>query len=175
MTSLRSHSIESEEEAAQRPDQAGVTFLEVLIMILIISIMTSIAVGAAMTTMQKAQLGRCFADLRAIQALIYADALEGGLPDPDTFWADHWRDVKPGPYHYEIDGNGPHDDLDAFDESGAGNAPRTAKDIKFVVFCQHDHGDLARYVYVVDDGPPTVTNSTNDPHFDRHLPGAHGF
>jgi hypothetical protein len=159
-----------------RGDPAGVSLIEVLIMILIISIMSMLVVHAAAAKLQKAQLARCFAELRSIQARIYADFLEGGLPNPDTFWDVYWHGVKPGPYYYLIDDNDPDSghggDLDAFDENNPGNAPRRGKDIKFVVLCQHDHGDLARYVYVEDDGPPTVADATNDPHYERHLPRA---
>ena len=148
-------------------------------MIFIISIMTSIAVGAAMTKLQKVQLSRCFAEVRSIQARIYADSLEGGLPAPDTFWDMYWHGVKPGPYYYLIDDNDPDSghggDLDAFDENMPGNARRPGKDKRFIVLCQHDHGDLALYVYVEDDGPPTVASATNDPHYDRHLPRASRF
>jgi hypothetical protein len=80
-------------------EPAGVALIEVLIMILVISIMTSLAVNAAMTKLQKAQLARCFAELRSIQARIDADLLEGGLPAPDTFCKVYWHGVKPGPYY----------------------------------------------------------------------------
>ena len=92
-----------------------------------------------------------------------ADFLEGGLPDP-------------GPYYYLIDDNDPDSgrggDLDAFNENIPGNGSRPGKDVEFVVLRQYDHGDLARYVYVEDDDPPTVANATNDPRYDRHLPKA---
>ena len=156
-----------------RQDPAGVALIEVLIMILVISIMTSLAVNAGMTKMQKAQLARCFAELRSIQSRIYADSLEGGLPAPDTFWKVYWHDVKPGPYFYLIDDNDPDSglggDLDAFNEKAPGSASRSGKDIRFVVLCQHDHGDLALYVYVEDDGPPTVADARHNPHYDKHL------
>lgn len=162
-----------------RRDPAGVALIEVLIIVLLITIMTSLAVSAAMTKLQKAHLARCFAELRSIQAGIYADFLEGGLPAPDTFWDVYWHGVKPGPYYYLIDDNDPGSghggDLDAYNENFPGDASRSGKDIRFVVLCQHDHGDLARYVYVEDDGPPTVANATNDPHYDRHLRRASGF
>jgi hypothetical protein len=40
------------------------------------------------------------------------------------------------------------------------------------VLCQHDHGDLALYVYVEDDGPPTVADAAHNPHYDLHIPKA---
>ncbi len=154
-------------------DPAGVSVIEVLIMMLVIFTMISLSIGAATTKLQKARLARCFAELRSIQTRIQADSLEGGLPDPDTFWDVHWRGVKPGPYHYGIDDNDPDSghggDLDGFNEKNPTSGPRPGKDIRFVVFCEHDHGDLARYVYVEDDGPPTVADATNDPHYDRHF------
>jgi hypothetical protein len=133
-----------------------VTLIEVLIMMFILAIMVSLVVGAAMAKIQKAPLARCFAEIRSIQAVIQADSMEGGLPDPGVFWNAHWRGVKPGPYHYRVDGG----------DTGGGQA---GKHVRYVLFCQHDHGDLARYVYVEDDGPPTVADAADDPHYDRGL------
>lgn len=163
--------------AAQTPesrrDAAGVALIEVLIMILVMSVMTSLAVHAAMSKMQKANLARCFAELRSIQARIQGDSLEGGLPDPETLWKVYWHGAKPGPYFYLIDDNDPDQgrggDLDSFDEKAPGTASRPGKDIRFVVLCQHDHGDLALYVYMEDDGPPTVADGAHNPHYDLHL------
>ena len=76
-------------------------------MLLVISVMTSLAVSAGMSKMQKAGLARCFAELRSIQARISADSMEGGLPDPDTFWKVYWHGTKPGPYVYLVDDNDP--------------------------------------------------------------------
>ena len=123
-------------------------------MILVISVMTSLAVSAGMSKMQKAGLARCFAELRSIQARLDEDSMEGGLPDPDTFWKVYWHGEKPGPYFYL---------------TRPGGTSRSGKDIRFVVLCQHDHGDLALYVYVEDDGPPTVADATHNPHYDLHL------
>jgi len=142
-------------------------------MLLVISVMTSLAVSAGMSKMQKAGLARCFAELRSIQAGISADSMEGGLPDPDTFWKVYWHGTKPGPYFYLVDDNDPRSghggDLDGFDERRSGGAPRSGKDVRFVVLCQHDHGDLALYVYIVDDGPPTVADAAHNPHYDLRL------
>lgn len=140
---------------AQHP--AGAALIEVLIVILVISVMTSLAVSAGMSKMQKAGLARCFAELRSIQARISADSMEGGLPDPDTFWKVYWHGAKPGPYFYLVG-----------DKAHQG-ASRSGKDVRFVVLCQHDHGDLALYVYVEDDGPPTVADAAHNPHYDLHL------
>ena len=63
--------------------------------------------------------------------------------------------TKPGPYFYLVN-----------DPPGAS---RSGKDVRFVVLCQHDHGDLALYVYVEDDGPPTVADAAHNPHYDLRL------
>lgn len=159
--------------------QQGITLIEVLIVALMISILTMMATMAVGNKIHKARLARCFADLRSVQSTIYLDlSIDSSPPNPDTFWQNRWRGNKPGPYFYLIDNNdadsGHGNDLDGFDEDNPGNAPRTGVDIDFVLVCQHDHADLAYYVYIIDEGPPTIADASNDPQLDQCIPGVNG-
>ena len=61
-------------------------------------------------------------------------------------------------------------DLDGFDEQNQGNGgQRTAKDIKFVLICQHDHANLCWYVYIEDEGPPLLANADNNPGYEKFI------
>jgi prepilin-type N-terminal cleavage/methylation domain-containing protein len=164
--------------SADRHGQQGVTLIEILIVVLLIGILATLTAVAIGNSLQKARLARCIAELRSIQTSIYTAYPEDGLPDPETFWDDFWHGVKPGPYWYIIDNNDPNsghgNDIDGYDEDNPGSAPRTRKDLEFILVCQHDHGDLAYYVYVEDAGPPTIADASNDPHYDACIPGATG-
>ena len=79
-------------------------------------------------------------------------------PTPDQFWNSTWPDGrKHGPYYYLTDGDpnsGHGNDLDGVDEENPGKSDPDKKDIKYVILCQHDHGDLADFVYLTDEEPP---------------------
>jgi hypothetical protein len=87
---------------------------------------------------------------------------DGGMdfPDRDKLWNKIWSGVGPRGYWYALDNDDPNkghgNDLDGYDEQNPGKAPRTDRNIYFVLVCEHDHGSLADYVWLEDDGSPTI-------------------
>jgi hypothetical protein len=102
-------------------------------------------------------------------------AAEPGIlfPDASTFWGTVYPAARPGPYYYLADNEDPNaghgNDLDGFDEQNPGDSPREAKDIKFVLLCQHDHAYLCKYVYIEDEGPPQLATDDNDPGYSKFI------
>jgi len=113
-------------------------------------------------------------ELRGIQTGLYLAAEPGILfPDALTFWESVFPMARPGPYYYLADAEDPNaghgNDLDGYDEQNPGSSEREAKDIKFVLICQHDHADLCNYVYIEDEGPPQLATADNDPGYDKFI------
>jgi prepilin-type N-terminal cleavage/methylation domain-containing protein len=164
--------IELESRVAHR--EAGFTLSELLIVIAIIGIVSAIANGEFLRYLERAKLAACMAQMRVIQRTVfqYSDVGSTFIAESDL-WNTAWQGQPPGPYAYlrdnEDPNNGHGNDLDGFDEGNPGNAPRTGKDIDFVVLCQHNHGRLAKYVYIEDEGPPQCATSSSEPNYERFL------
>lgn len=154
--------------------ESGFTVTELLIVVTIIGILAAIMVPNLMDKVHKARLARCMVELRGIQAGLYLVAEPGiTFPDASTFWGTVFPAARPGPYYYLSDSEDPNaghgNDLDGFDEQNPGGSPREAKDIKFVLLCQHDHAHLCDYVYIEDEGPPQLAMEGDDPGYDKFI------
>jgi prepilin-type N-terminal cleavage/methylation domain-containing protein len=156
-----------------RFDQRGFTVLELLIVVAILGILALIAIPYFDGRVEKAKLARCMNDLRSVQSTIFTHSDGWELPRPSTFWDVAWSGKKPGPYAYMVDSEdlnaGHGNDLDQFDEQNPGKAPRTRRNIRFALLCEHDHGELGWYVYIEDEGPPLVATYDNNPGYHRFL------
>jgi hypothetical protein len=158
-----------------RRHEAGFTFMELIVAVWLIGVLTILALGILDGRIEKAKLARCFVDIRSIQSTVWSMSDGISWPEYATFWDYAWAGKKPGPYHYfpnNYDGNAGHgNDLDICDEENPGKSEqnRDCKDIEFVIVCQHDHRQLANYVYIEDEGPPTIAgwSSDTDPGYDR--------
>ena len=154
--------------------QAGFTLTELLIVVAVIGILSAIMVPNLLERYHKAKLARCMVELRGIQTGLHmASELGVSFPDATSFWNNVFPAARPGPYFYLSDNEDPNaghgNDLDGFDEQNPGNSPREAKDIKFVLMCQHDHAHLCKYVYIEDEGPPQLATEGNDPGYVRFI------
>jgi len=152
----------------------GFTIVEILIALVIIALLSAIVVPAFINQREKAKLARCMADLRGIQASVWNWTPDGMIfPDAQDFWDEAYGGDRPGPFVYLVDGDpnkGHGNDIDGVDEENPGKSDPDKKDIHFVILCQHDHGGLAEYVYITDEGPPQiVTGSDDDPGYENFI------
>ena len=171
------------EDAGYRPakaadkwrSQAGFTMSELIVVVYLIGLLSTMALNNALDAIEKARLARCLVEVHNIQTAIWKSSDIGvELVKPAAFWASHFHGFKPGPYFYLVDGDpnaGHGNDLDDIDEQNPGESDenRTKKDIQFVVVCQHDHKHLADYVYGEDQEPPRIAIGGNDPNYDRFV------
>jgi len=66
-------------------------------------------------------------------------------------------------------------DLDGVDEENPGASDPDKKDMKFVIFCEYDHGSLGKYVYLTDEEPPTIVHGDDDgPNYSRFIQWEYG-
>lgn len=154
--------------------QAGFTLTEIIVALVIASLLMTIAVRLFQNQREKTQLVKCMAEIRGIQAAVMMIGDGRYIPDPQYFWDNTWPDGrKHGPYYYIVDGdpnNGHGNDLDGVDEENPGASDPDKKDIKFVIFCEHDHGSLGKYVYLTDEEPPTIVHGADDdPDYSRFI------
>jgi len=163
--------------ADDRRHESGFTFMELIVAVWLIGVLTVLALGILNGRIEKAKLARCFVDIRSIQSTVWSMSDGISWPEYATFWDYAWAGKKPGPYHYfpnNVDHNAGHgNDLDICDEENPGNSGsnRDCKDIEFVIVCQHDHRQLANYVYIEDEGPPIIAgwSRETDPGYDRWI------
>ncbi len=145
----------------RRNGERGFSFNEVLIVVAIIGILTVVVAGETLSAIEKARLAACMANMVTIRESIWENC-DGGLkfPEPDELWNDVWKGHGPRGYWFALDNDDPNrghgNDLDGFDEQNPGNAPRTDRNIYYVLACKHDHGRLADFVFLEDEGSPQI-------------------
>jgi len=153
--------------------QAGFSLTELIVVVNVIGIVIAIVAPIMINRIDHARLARCMVELRGIQAGLFAVTVPKYIfPDAASFWEATFPGSRPGPYYYvpnNYDANKGHgNDLDNFDEENPGNSG-TPVSIKFVLLCQHDHKDLAKYVYLLDEGPPQIATEENDPGYTQWI------
>ena len=152
--------------------ELGFSLNELLIAVAIIGILSVVAIGETFNAIEKARLAACMANMVTIRESVWANC-DGGLdfPDRETLWNEIWRGSGPSGYWYALDNDDPNkghgNDLDGFDEQNPGNAPRVDRNIYFVLRCEHDHGRLADYVFLEDEGPPQLAYGNFRPIWDK--------
>ena len=151
-----------------RQDELGFSFSELLVAVAIIGILSVIVIGEVQNAIAKARLSACLANMVTIRETVWANC-DGGMdfPDSDRLWNGIFGGVGPRGFWYEIDNDDPNkghgNDLDGFDEQNPGKAPRKGRNIYFVLACEHDHGRLADYVYLEDEGSPQIAMDGDKP------------
>jgi type II secretory pathway pseudopilin PulG len=149
------------------------TLVELLIGMVIIVILATIGITVFQNQREKVKLVKCMAEIRGIQAAVMSMGDGRYIPTPQTFWESAFPDGRRhGPYYYITDGDpneGHGNDLDGVDETNPGVSDPDKKDIKFVIFCEHDHKHLGKYVYLTDEEPPTIATDENDPGYTKFI------
>ncbi len=141
--------------------QAGFTVLEAMVTVVVITVVSGVVIPAVYNEFEKAKVQSCKAELNGMKAVALALGDGRYIPTPDEFWGEGYPNAAEGEYYYIVDSQdhnkGHGNDLDGCDEDNPGNSPRCpGMDVKFVVFCAHDHGSHAAYCYATDVDPPTV-------------------
>ncbi len=150
--------------------QRGITAIEVMVTVAVITVVAGIVMPQVYNEFEKARLAQCKAELDLMKAVAY-DLGDGRyIATPEQFWGEGFPGAAEGEYYYIVDSQdankGHGNDLDGCDEDNPGNSPRCpGMDIKFVVFCAHNHGEFASYVYATDQDPPTVVLPGEDDPF----------
>jgi prepilin-type N-terminal cleavage/methylation domain-containing protein len=148
--------------------ELGFSLSELLIVIAIVGILMVVVIGEFQNAIHKARLSACLANMVTIREEVWSNC-DGGLdfPDRDRLWNEIFRGHGPRGFWYEIDNDDPNkghgNDLDGFDEQNPGKAPRTDRNIYFVVACEHDHNRLADFVYLEDEGSPQISMPGDKP------------
>jgi hypothetical protein len=164
---------------SSRSRESGFTLTELLGICAILGLLATIGINMATDLYEKARLARCLMEVRGIQAAVWDMSQEGEyIPDPVQFWESAFPDGRRhGPYYYIVDGDpnkGHGNDLDEVDEENPGASDPDKKDIKFVIFCEHDHKHLCKYVYVLDEEPPQLATEENDPGYTAFIKWEYG-
>jgi prepilin-type N-terminal cleavage/methylation domain-containing protein len=142
--------------------QAGFTVLEIMVTIAVISVIAGVVIPAVYNEFEKAKLASCFSELNGMRAVAFDLGNGRYIPTPDEFWGEGYPNAEAGEYYYIVDAEdhnkGHGNDLDGCDEDNPGNSidGRDCLDLKFVVFCNHDHGKLGKYCYATDQIAPTL-------------------
>jgi prepilin-type N-terminal cleavage/methylation domain-containing protein len=160
------------DDVERRHRELGFSLNELLIVVAIIGILSVVVIGETFNAIERARLAACMANMVAVRESVWANC-DGGMdfPEREKLWDQIWRGSGPRGYWYELDNDDPNkghgNDLDGFDEQNPGNSPRTARNIYFVLACTHDHGRLADYVYLEDEGPPQIALGRDRPIWDK--------
>ena len=156
----------------QRSGERGFSPNELLIVVAILGILSVAIAGEMSNAIEKARLSACMANMVTIREMVWANS-DGGMdfPEREILWSHIMRGSASRGYWYALDNDdankGHGNDLDFFDEQNPGKAPRVDKNIYFVLRCEHNHGRLADYVYLEDEGPPQIAMGRDQPRWNK--------
>ncbi len=142
-------------------NQRGISLVEIVVAIAVITVVAGVVIPTVFNEFEKAKVAGCKAEVDLMKAVAY-DLGDGRyIPNPTEYWAEGFPDAEEGEYYYIVDeqdhNKGHGNDLDGCDEDNPGNSPRCpGADIKFVVLCNHDHGEFGKYVFATEQDAPTV-------------------
>ena len=162
------------QQSRHRRKDAGFSLTELMVVVNIIGLMASIMTPVMLDQIEKARLARCLADMHGIQNAIFLRTTPGTIfPTPSEFWDTTFPGHTRGLYYYILNNSDPNaghgNDMDGYDEENPGASEPDAAPLDFVILCQHDHKDLANYVYAVDDHKPLLAQPGDDPGYDDYI------
>jgi prepilin-type N-terminal cleavage/methylation domain-containing protein len=135
----------------------GFTLVEVLIVVAVIGLLTA-AAAQALNPHKESKFIVCTADAQAMRTIVEQTYVQTYPHVPSweqvqwvagTRWNPHYHYV---PNNYDAN-KGHGNDLDLCDEENPGKSgeKRDCLDINFIIVCDHDHGEMARYIAVLGD------------------------
>lgn len=133
----------------------GFTLIEILVVLAVIGIIAAIGYSVLNTTNETRMIA-CTADLYAMETIVemtYMDTRpwvptwEQVQAKADGRWKEHYHYLPNNSDHNKGHGN----DLDLCDEENPGKSMthRECLNIQWVIVCDHNHGDLAKYNFAV--------------------------
>ena len=149
------------EDRGAKIGHRGFSILDIVVLITAFTVVAGVVIPSVLSEYEMARLSGCKAEVELMKAVAQEMCDSRCVPTPDQFWAVGFPNAEEGDYYYIVDdqdaNKGHGNDLDGCDESDPDNSPRSrGADITFVVLCNHDHGQLGKYVFASNQEPPTV-------------------
>ena len=143
--------------------QSGLTLTEVIGGVFLIALVVTVGYKMYVNQKEKEELLDCMSQMHKVHGSIMEMSARGSFASSGELW----EMALPGGngvgiFCYITDGPSAGTDGKGADGSTAGGH-------SFVLFCQHDHGSLGKYVYFTENGHPTVANEDNDPDYQRYV------
>ena len=160
----------------QKKRQSGFTLVEVMTGLVVMGCVSVIMVPRLVNPQSEAMVVRCAADMLAIETDIENWSMQTRLNLPVAMYRANpaqFRHVKGIYYLVDGDPNSGHgNDIDECDEEnpGVSGAKRDCYDIDWVLLCEHDHGGTDSFLFMTNDGVPTLYLEGWAPHFIYGIP-----
>lgn len=150
--------------------ERGFSLVEIIVAVFIIGVLALVLVPKLLNPKDDATVVACAANQRAI-----ATDLEGYWEQARRYPSvEEYRQApnnllrKLDGIYYLVDGDpnsGHGNDIDQCDEDNPGKsgAKRDCLDIRWVLVCNHNHGEAAAFVYTTDQGVPTMVLEGREP------------
>lgn len=151
--------------------QRGFSLIEGMVATAVIVVIAGVVIPQVYNEYQKARLSNCLSELDGMKAVAYSLGDGRYVPSPEEYWTVGYPVLEEGEYYYIVDSQdankGHGNDIDGCDEDNPGNSPRCpGMDVKFVVLCNHDHGEVGKYCWASDQTSPVVVmGDADDPGF----------
>lgn len=140
----------------------GYSLVEILVSILVISVITVIGLSTYRNYAAETKLAMCLENLRAHDTMtMQLWEQNRRILDRDVLYQ-MLGDKRDPHLHYtpniEDWNHGHGNDMDGCDEDNPGRSTRNRECIEFdyIWTCDHDHGELARYCFIMDGHPPAA-------------------
>lgn len=140
----------------------GFSLVETIVVVFILGLLAAIVFGMVNTT-PETKLIACAADLVAMEQMTeqYYEQSRPWVPTQEDLY--NWMENRRKEHYHYLPNNsdlnkGHGNDIDLCDEEnpGASLDGRNCLEIKWAWVCDHNHVDLAKYVFITDAGTPIV-------------------
>jgi prepilin-type N-terminal cleavage/methylation domain-containing protein len=135
----------------------GFTVAEVLIVVAVVGLLT-MAATQLLNPHKESRVIACAADAQAMRTIVEETYLQTFPEVPSWEQVQSIAETRWNPHYHYIPNNhdankGHGNDLDICDEENPGKSSeqRDCLDIKYIIVCDHNHGEMARYIAVLGD------------------------